>query len=90
MDPAFRLRWCILLIMVPWRNSGQERHLKGLDWAERYSDHPTSLERQLNVLPLILQYLIPWARIGTGNLVAQDEKLAGELWRWLEEQVESI
>ena len=51
---------------------------------------PTSSERQLNDLPSISQYLIPWARIGTGNVVAQDEKLAGELWKWLEEQVESI
>ncbi|KIM45672.1 hypothetical protein M413DRAFT_24821 [Hebeloma cylindrosporum] len=36
------------------------------------------------------KYLIPWARIGTGNVVAQDEKLAGELWKWLEEQVENV
>jgi len=49
-----------------------------------------SSERQLNVLSVISQYLIPWARIGTGNVVGRDEKLARELWRWLEDQVESV
>jgi hypothetical protein len=43
----------------------------------------TLSERQLNVLPVILQYLIRWARISTENVVGQDEKLAGELWKWL-------
>ncbi|KAF8956995.1 hypothetical protein BDZ97DRAFT_138376 [Flammula alnicola] len=36
------------------------------------------------------KYLIPWARIGTSNPAAQDTKLAGELWKWLEEQVENV
>ncbi|KAF5342509.1 hypothetical protein D9611_001525 [Ephemerocybe angulata] len=36
------------------------------------------------------KYLIPWARYGTPNPVAQDEKLGRDLWTWLEEQVESI
>ena len=40
MVPTFRFRCCILPAMVPWPNSGQERRLKGLNWAERYSDHP--------------------------------------------------
>ncbi|KAF6743904.1 hypothetical protein DFP72DRAFT_931068, partial [Ephemerocybe angulata] len=35
------------------------------------------------------KYLIPWARYGTANPVAQDEKLGRDLWTWLEEQVES-
>ena len=43
----------------------------------------------LNV-DVILQYLIPWARIGTGNPVGQDTKLAGDLWAWFEEQVENV
>ncbi|KAF8956997.1 hypothetical protein BDZ97DRAFT_1955212 [Flammula alnicola] len=36
------------------------------------------------------KYLIPWARIGTGNPAGEDPKLAGELWKWLEEQVENV
>jgi len=36
------------------------------------------------------KYLIPWARIGTGNVVGQDVELAGELWKWMEEQVENV
>ncbi|KAF8961484.1 hypothetical protein BDZ97DRAFT_2029761 [Flammula alnicola] len=36
------------------------------------------------------KYLIPWARIRTGNPAAQDTKLASELWKWLEEQVENV
>ncbi|KAF5309691.1 hypothetical protein D9611_014710 [Ephemerocybe angulata] len=36
------------------------------------------------------KYLIPWARYGTPNPVAQDEKLGRDLWTWLEEQVEYI
>lgn len=39
---------------------------------------------------VVLQYLIPWARIGTGNPVGQDTKLAGDLWEWFEEQVENV
>jgi len=38
----------------------------------------------------MLQYLIPWARIGKGNVAGQDEKLRGELWKWLEEQIENV
>ncbi|KAF8965144.1 hypothetical protein BDZ97DRAFT_1918567 [Flammula alnicola] len=34
------------------------------------------------------KYLIPWAHIGTVSSAAQDFKLVGELWNWLEEQVE--
>lgn len=36
------------------------------------------------------KYLIPWARIGEGNVAGQDEKLRGELWKWLEEQIENV
>ncbi|KAF6745194.1 hypothetical protein DFP72DRAFT_824718 [Ephemerocybe angulata] len=36
------------------------------------------------------KYLIPWARYGTANPVAQDEKLGRDLWTWLQEQVDSI
>jgi retinol dehydrogenase-12 len=37
-----------------------------------------------------LQYLIPWARVGTPKASAQDPKLAEELWTWMEEQVQNI
>ncbi|KAF9479836.1 NAD(P)-binding protein [Pholiota conissans] len=36
------------------------------------------------------KYLIPWARIGTGNKAGNDPKLQGDLWKWLEEQTENI
>ncbi|KAF8193004.1 hypothetical protein BJ912DRAFT_961718 [Pholiota molesta] len=36
------------------------------------------------------QYLIPWARVGTGNKAAKDPKLAQELWDWLEEQTQKF
>ncbi|KJA15593.1 hypothetical protein HYPSUDRAFT_71930 [Hypholoma sublateritium FD-334 SS-4] len=36
------------------------------------------------------KYLIPWARIGAGNKVGLDSVLAGELWKWLEEQVAKV
>ena len=37
-----------------------------------------------------LQYLVPWARVGTPNAAAQDPTLAEELWTWMEEQVQNI
>ena len=37
-----------------------------------------------------LQYLIPWARVGTPTTSAQDPKLAEELWTWMEEQVQNV
>jgi len=36
------------------------------------------------------KYLIPWARVGVPNTAAEDPKLAVELWKWLEEQVEQV
>ncbi|KAF5326839.1 hypothetical protein D9619_004230 [Psilocybe cf. subviscida] len=36
------------------------------------------------------KYLIPWARMGTANPAGEDPTLAAELWRWMEEQVETI
>ncbi|KAJ2929742.1 hypothetical protein H1R20_g7319, partial [Candolleomyces eurysporus] len=36
------------------------------------------------------KYLIPWARIGTGNPVIQDEKVGADLWKWFEDQVADI
>ncbi|KAF8193003.1 hypothetical protein BJ912DRAFT_961714 [Pholiota molesta] len=36
------------------------------------------------------KYLIPWARVSAANKVAKDPKLAGDLWKWLEEQTEKI
>ncbi|RXW24428.1 hypothetical protein EST38_g1426 [Candolleomyces aberdarensis] len=36
------------------------------------------------------KYLIPWARIGTGNPVLNDEKLGADLWKWFEDQVANI
>ncbi|KAJ2929759.1 hypothetical protein H1R20_g7320, partial [Candolleomyces eurysporus] len=36
------------------------------------------------------KYLIPWARIGTGNPVIQDEKAGADLWKWFEDQVANI
>lgn len=39
---------------------------------------------------LYVKYLIPWARVGSGNKVGKDSVLAGELWKWLEEQVAKI
>ena len=37
-----------------------------------------------------LQYLVPWARVGTPTASAQDPKLAEELWNWMEEQVQNV
>ena len=39
---------------------------------------------------LYLQYLVPWARVGTPTTSAQDPKLAEELWTWMEEQVQNF
>ncbi|KDR82948.1 hypothetical protein GALMADRAFT_220948 [Galerina marginata CBS 339.88] len=36
------------------------------------------------------KYLIPWARIGKPNPAGLNTTLAGELWRWLEEQVTNV
>ncbi|KDR82946.1 hypothetical protein GALMADRAFT_238637 [Galerina marginata CBS 339.88] len=36
------------------------------------------------------KYLIPWARVGVANPAAEDPKLATDLWKWLEEQVEHV
>ncbi|TFK40816.1 hypothetical protein BDQ12DRAFT_770851 [Crucibulum laeve] len=36
------------------------------------------------------QYLIPWARMGEAAPLAQDRKIATELWKWFEEQVTDI
>ncbi|KDR82951.1 hypothetical protein GALMADRAFT_238648 [Galerina marginata CBS 339.88] len=36
------------------------------------------------------KYLIPWARIGKPNPAGEDVKLAAELWKWMEEQVENV
>ncbi|KAJ2929773.1 hypothetical protein H1R20_g7322, partial [Candolleomyces eurysporus] len=36
------------------------------------------------------KYLIPWARIGTGNPVINDEKLGADLWKWFEDQVANV
>ncbi|KAF4610211.1 hypothetical protein D9613_010552 [Agrocybe pediades] len=36
------------------------------------------------------KYLIPWARIGKPNPATNDEKLARDLWTWMEEQVENL
>ncbi|TFK24389.1 NAD(P)-binding protein [Coprinopsis marcescibilis] len=36
------------------------------------------------------KYLVPWARLGEPNPLALDESLRDELWKWLEEQVESV
>ncbi|KAF5315257.1 hypothetical protein D9619_006956 [Psilocybe cf. subviscida] len=36
------------------------------------------------------KYLIPWARVGKANPVGEDPQLAGELWKWLDEQVADI
>ena len=42
------------------------------------------------LFPDLLQYLIPWARVGEATPVANDRKKSGELWTWLEEQVKDI
>ncbi|KAL1747096.1 hypothetical protein HDZ31DRAFT_72431 [Schizophyllum fasciatum] len=36
------------------------------------------------------EYLMPWARRGTPQALARDEKLAAELWAWCEDQVKNI
>ncbi|KAG2009556.1 short-chain dehydrogenase [Coprinopsis cinerea AmutBmut pab1-1] len=36
------------------------------------------------------KYLVPWARYGTPNPLALDEKLGEDLWNWLEEQVQDV
>jgi retinol dehydrogenase 12 len=36
------------------------------------------------------QYLVPWARYGKVNPVAEDISLGKELWAWLEEQIKDL
>ncbi|CAA7268672.1 unnamed protein product [Cyclocybe aegerita] len=36
------------------------------------------------------KFLIPWARVGKVPKGADDPKLAGELWKWMEEQVANV
>ncbi|KAF8885697.1 hypothetical protein CPB84DRAFT_125022 [Gymnopilus junonius] len=36
------------------------------------------------------KYLIPWAREGIPNPATDDPKLAEDLWKWLEEKVETV
>jgi len=36
------------------------------------------------------KYFIPWAREGTSLPIANDPKVGGQLWGWLEEQVEDF
>ena len=43
-----------------------------------------------HTLPDLLQYLIPWARVGEATSAANDAKQSAELWTWLEEQVKDI
>ena len=42
------------------------------------------------LFPDLLQYLIPWARVGEATSAADDSKISAELWIWLEEQVKDI
>lgn len=37
-----------------------------------------------------LQYLVPWARIGTPLQETQDPKLGKQLWEWLDAQVKDV
>lgn len=38
----------------------------------------------------LLQYLIPWARVGSAREDTQDPDIGRELWTWLEEQVNDV
>ena len=42
------------------------------------------------LFPDLLQYLIPWARVGEATSTANDPKQSAELWNWLEDQVKDI
>ena len=42
------------------------------------------------LFPDLLQYLIPWARVGEASSTANDPKQSAELWNWLEDQVKDI
>lgn len=37
-----------------------------------------------------LQYLIPWARVGSPHPRTQDPQLGKELWDWMDEQVKGF
>lgn len=39
---------------------------------------------------MLVQYLVPWARLGVVKKVTQDPELGKELWTWLEEQTQGI
>jgi retinol dehydrogenase-12 len=41
------------------------------------------------LMPFI-QYLIPFAKVGTPSAHAQDPQIGQELWTWLEEQIKDI
>jgi len=36
---------------------------------------------------IALQYIVPWARIGTPKSSARDPKVGAKLWDWMTEQV---
>jgi hypothetical protein len=38
---------------------------------------------------MLLQYLIPWARVGETRSEARDPKLGEQLWNWLTEETKS-
>jgi hypothetical protein len=42
------------------------------------------------LMPILLQFLVPWARIGPYPGNSQDEDLGSELWKWCEEQVKDL
>lgn len=42
------------------------------------------------MLMVLLQFLIPWARLGRCREEAYDEELGKKLWNWLEEQVKDV
>jgi hypothetical protein len=60
----------------------RELQRKVYNSTERYERRPLAA-----VLNFRHQYLVPWARIGTQNLISQDEEVGKKLWAWLEEQV---
>ncbi len=44
----------------------------------------------LSLAHTVMQYMIPWARVGEARKETNDPKVGAELWAWLESQVKGV
>jgi retinol dehydrogenase-12 len=51
---------------------------------------PSSSCLGLLISHALIQYLIPWAKVGPVRPDSQDPKTGKDLWEWLDEQVKDI